>query len=45
MLLTYFNDATQFIEEQLVIASCVQTLLYVAVQLIHHSLHIRILVL
>lgn len=43
--LTYPDDAAQLVEEQVVVPACVQALLYVAVQLVHHSLHVRVLVL
>lgn len=45
MCLTYPDDAAQFIEEQVVVPTCVQALFYVAVQLVHNALHVRVLVL
>lgn len=43
--LTDLDDAAEFVQEQLVVPARVQPLFYVAVQFIHDSLHVRILVL
>lgn len=43
--LTCSDDAAQLVQQQLVVPARVQPLLDVAVQLIHYSLHVRILVL
>lgn len=42
---TCFDDVTKLVEQELVVSSSVQTLLHVAVQFVHHSLHICVLVL
>lgn len=42
---TCFDDVTELVEQELVVSSSVQTLLHVAVQFVHHSLHICVLVL
>lgn len=42
---TCFDDAAQLIEQKFVVSSCVQPLLHVAVEFIHHTLHICVLVL
>lgn len=44
-MFTCFNNVAQLIEQEFVVSSSVQALLYVAVQFIHHALHIRVLVL
>lgn len=42
---TCFDDVTKLVEQEFVVSSSVQTLLHVAVQFVHHSLHICVLVL
>lgn len=42
---TCFDDVTKFVQQEFVVSSSVQTLLHVAVQLVHHSLHVCVLVL
>lgn len=42
---TCFDDIAQLIEQEFVVSSSVQALLHVAVELIHHPLHICVLVL
>lgn len=43
--LTYLDDTAELVQEQLVVPARVQPLLDVAVQLVHDTLHVRILVL
>lgn len=45
IIITCFDDVTQLIEQEFVVSSSVQALLYVAVEFIHHTLHICVLVL
>lgn len=42
---TCFNDVAQLIEQEFVVSSSVQALLHVAVEFVHHTLHICVLVL
>lgn len=42
---TCLDDVAQLIEQELIVSSSVQALLYVAVELVHHALHICVLVL
>lgn len=42
---TCFDDVAQLIEQEFVVSSSVQTLLHVAVEFVHHALHICVLVL
>lgn len=42
---TCFDDVTQLIEQEFVVSSSVQALLHVAVEFVHHTLHICVLVL
>lgn len=42
---TFFDDVAQLIEQEFVVSSSVQALLHVAVEFVHHTLHICVLVL
>ncbi len=42
---TCFDDVAQLIEQEFVVSSSVQALLHVAVEFVHHTLHICVLVL
>lgn len=42
---TCFDDVAQLIEQEFIVSSSVQALLYVAVEFVHHTLHICVLVL
>lgn len=42
---TCFDDVAQLIEQEFIVSSSVQALLYVAVEFVHHALHICVLVL
>ena len=42
---TFFDDVAQLIEQEFVVSSSVQALLHVAVEFVHHTLHIWVLVL
>lgn len=42
---TCFDDVGQLVEQEFVVSSSVQALLHVAVELVHHALHVCVLVL